>query len=239
MKVITEDREFSEFALRDGCIAVPFSVTRRCGDSEDEILVYEEFRPLSEVFAKQFSADPFSDEAVSFLKERLMLPMQSYGFIIPRDFDKRILVFRLLEKSMVNKDAILPECRLVTAEDSLSYYKNLTTHELELNQEDPDDLGAVLILDGAIVAYAVLNDYCDDETGFEISVECAPTFRRRGYATSCAALLSMELLSRGYTVSYKCRKENEASAGVARRAGFVETGLEYNFVCYRRTATDD
>ncbi|MBR2059262.1 MAG: hypothetical protein IJ982_10230 [Fibrobacter sp.] len=52
-------------------------------------------------------------------------------------------------------------------------------------------------------------------------------------ASSCAAALALELLKRGYDVTYKCRHRNAASARVAEKAGFCEIGMQYSFVCYR------
>ncbi len=239
MVILTEDREFAEFSLREGCIAVPIAITRNFAETETEILVYESFLPLANQFVERFADAPFSDAAISFLKESLSLPMHVHGFFIPKDYDKRIRVFRLMRLDEVNSDRILPETLILSGKDTLSAYKNATTHELEMDPDDPDDISAVVLHNGVIVAYATVNDLYEAENDVEISVECAREFRGRGYATSCAVSLSAELLKRGYTVSYKCRHTNEPSVKVAEKAGFAEVGMEYNFVCYRNTASGE
>ncbi len=230
--IYTEDADFVNFTLTEGDIAVPFSVTMPLvGDCE--ITVYEPFRGIAEEFCRLHGENPFTDSAVAFLKENLTEPMCRYGFKPSRDIDNRIRTFVIRDIAEVNAETVLANTRIVSGGDDLGALTNLTTHTLEMDADDSDDISAIAVENGKIVAYATLNDVFDDAEFLEISVECAVGHRGRGYASSCAAALAKELTARGYTVSYKCRHTNEASARVAAKAGFTETSMEYNFVCYR------
>ena len=228
-----EDRDFSEFSLTEGDIAVPIEILRTEEMTEPEITVYEPFLPIAEEFVRAFGTDPFSDAAVGFLKAKLTAPMREYGFTLSKSIDHRIRQFTVTHPTQVNKAVIRPDTQIVSGEDDLSKLRNLTTHRLEMDTDDPDDISAVALVDGSIAAYATENDAIYGEPQIEISVECAPAYRGQGLASSCAAALAEALLRRGYAVSYKCRHTNEASARVAEKAGFRETGMQYSFVCYR------
>lgn len=229
-----EDEDFTDFSLTEGDIAVPIEILRRADEPEPEITVYGQFLPIAEEFVRLYGDEPFSDEAILFLKRCLTAPMREYGFSPSRDIDSRIRLFRLDDAGRIPASAILPQTKIVSGADGVSALCNLTTHALEMDPEDPDDISAVCLTEGAIAAYATENDAIFGEEEIEISVECAPAFRGQGLATSCAALLSDELIRRGYTVTYKCRHVNASSAAVARKAGFEEIGMQYSFVCYRR-----
>lgn len=229
----TEDRDFSEFSLTEGDIAVPFEILYCEEMTEPEITVYEQFRVVAEEFLAVFGNDPFSDEAVSFLKERLTAPMREFGFTLSKSIDHRIRLFTLTHAEDVNMSAVCAGTKIVSGKDDLSVLRNLTTHSLEMDSDDPDDISAIALVGDAIVAYATENDAIFGDPQIEISVECARAYRGQGLATSCAAALAGELLRRGYTVSYKCRHTNAASARVAEKAGFKESGMQYSFVCYR------
>ncbi len=231
--ILTEDRAFSEFSLTEGDIAVPVEILHCEGMAEPEITVYEPFLPIAEEFARIFGQDPFSDAAILFLKEKLTEPMRDYGFTLSKSIDHRIRLFLMTSTDEVNGAVIRQETEIISGADDLSGLRNLTTHRLEMDPEDPDDISAIVLDGDAIVAYATENDAIFGETQIEISVECAPAYRGQGLAASCAAALADALLRRGYDVSYKCRHTNAASARVAEKAGFRENGMQYSFVCYR------
>lgn len=230
--IYTEDADFVNFTLTDGEIAVPFSVTKP-QDGPCSITVYAPFLGIAEEFERLYTEDPFTDSAVAFLKEHLTEPMHRYGFKLSRDIDNRIRTFLIRDVGEVHSDICLANTRIVSGADDLEALVNLTTHAIEMDADDPDDISAIAVENGKIIAYATLNDVFEGEDFLEISVECALGYRGQGYASSCAAALAKELATRGYTVSYKCRHTNAASARVAMKAGFKETSMEYNFVCYR------
>ncbi len=231
--IIIEDAEFAQFSLTEGEIAVPVEIFMENGAAEPQITVYGQFFEDAEEFEAAYGKDPFSADAAVFWKERLTKPMEKLGLYCTRDADTSIRIFSLADTDSVNSGVIQPNTQLVDGRSDLSCFQNITTHDLEMDCEDPDDISAIAVVDGKIAAYATLNDAIAGEEDMEISVECAPAFRGRGLASSCAAALSLALLERGYTVSYKCRSKNAASARVAEKTGFRETGKRYSFVCYR------
>jgi len=231
--ITIEDADFAEFSLTEGDIAVPVEIFLAKGSTEPQITVYEPFKADAEEFLSRYGNDPFSGDAIAFWRERLTAPMKDYGLSPTKDADTFIRIFTLSDAAFLNRERILPNTHIVSGQDDLASMQNLTTHDLEMDAEDPDDISAIAIAEGKIAAYATLNDAVFGEDEMEISVECAPAFRGCGLASSCVAALSGELLRRGYTVSYKCRSRNIASARVAEKAGFRETGKSYSFVCYR------
>ncbi len=231
--ICVEDREFAAFSLKEGEVAVPVQIRHLLEEEEPQILVYEAFLSVAEEFESLYGKHPFAQEAIAFLKDKLMPVMSDFGFLLPKDYDKRIRLFRLADVQGINEGAILPTTRLLSGKDDIGLYENLTTHDLVMDREDPDDVTAAVIENGSILAYATVNDISEIEGELEISVECALPYRGKGYATACVALLAKTLIERGYAVAYKCRHTNIASGKVAERAGFTEIGMEYNFVWYR------
>lgn len=86
-----------------------------------------------------------------------------------------------------------------------------------------------------VVCIASVNRTIGAEHCTEIGVECAPAYRRRGYAVSCVAALARELVSEGKTVLYQYYHTNTASAAVARCAGFVPAGRFFTYSAFRKT----
>ncbi|MBR2848405.1 MAG: GNAT family N-acetyltransferase [Clostridia bacterium] len=228
-----EDLDFSVFALTKGMIAVPVEITLWRGASEPQITVYEQFSPLAEEFLKTFADDPFSGKAIGFWSDHLTIPMRSFGLEPSADTDNCIRIFKADAVTDIHTALIAENTCLINQNSELRRYENLTTHALQIDEDNPDDVCAVSLIEGKIVAYAALNDSFEDENTLEISVECAPAYRRQGLAASSAAALTYELIKRGYTVTYQCRRSNEASARVAEKVGFRDLGMRYSFVCYR------
>jgi RimJ/RimL family protein N-acetyltransferase len=61
-----------------------------------------------------------------------------------------------------------------------------------------------------------------------ISGEC---YRRRGYAAVCCAHLIRECEARSYRTYWNCSKDNQASAGLARRLGY-QTEKQFRYVVW-------
>ena len=228
----TEDKELAEFSLTEGCISVPIEVYQPV-DGELCVTVYPGLERVADEFLRLFSEDPFSDEAIEWLKKCLTPFVGKYGMSPSRDADVYFLDYRMRERPALAKERILPDTELIDGHTDMSGWKNATTHELEMDPDDPDDACAVYRVGNTIAAYAALNDFPEEENVREIHVECAPAYRGKGYATSCTVCLSAFLLERGYSVKYVCRHTNLASARVAEKAGFTLVGRKYSFVCYR------
>lgn len=228
----TEDKELAEFSLTEGCIAVPVELYQPV-DGELCVTVYPGLERVTDEFLRLFSEDPFSAEAIAWLKKCLTPFIGKYGMSPSRDADVYFLDYRMRERPALAKERILPDTELIDGHTDMSGWKNATTHELEMDPDDPDDACAVYRVGNTIAAYAALNDFPEEENVREIHVECAPAYRGKGYATSCTVCLSAFLLERGYSVKYVCRHTNLASARVAEKAGFTLVGRKYSFVCYR------
>ena len=65
----------------------------------------------------------------------------------------------------------------------------------------------------------------------EIGTITSEAYRRRGYAAITCAQLIWEYDARGYRTYWNCSKENQASAGLARRPGY-QTEKEFRYVVW-------
>jgi RimJ/RimL family protein N-acetyltransferase len=228
----TEDKELAEFSLTEGCIAVPLEVYQPIG-GEICLTVYPGGESVAEDFLRRFSDEPFSAESIDWLKCRLIPCVEKYGMSPSRDADVYFLDYRLTDRWDLAEVRTLPATELIDGHTDMTAWTNATTHALEMDPDDPEDVCAAYRIGDTLVAYAALNDFPEEEDVREIHVECAPAYRGQGYATSCTVMLSKFLLGRGYSVKYVCRHTNAASARVAEKAGFSRVGKRYSFVCYR------
>ena len=227
-----EEHDLAQFSLTEGYVAVPFEVYRPT-DGELIVTVYPGLEKTADAFLQQFSADPFSADAIAYLKEQLTPFVKEYDLAPSRDADVHFLEYRLRDRRDLGTARLLPDTELADGHTDMTEWTNATTHALEMDDADPDAACAVHRIGNTIAAYAAENDFPEEMDVIEIHVECAPAYRRMGYATSCTVRLSQFLLDRGYSVKYVCRHTNAASARVAEKAGFSLTGRKYSFVCYR------
>lgn len=230
--ICKEDKELAEFSLTEGCIAVPLEVYQPIG-GEICLTVYPGWESVAEDFLRRFSDEPFSAESIDWLKRRLIPCVEKYGMSPSRDADVYFLDYRLTDRSDLAEVRTLPATEMIDGHTDMTAWTNATTHALEMDPDDPDDACAICRVGNTIAAYAALNDFPEEEDVREIHVECAPAYRKNGYATACTVRLADFLLSRGYSVKYVCRHTNLASARVAEKAGFTPVGRKYSFVCYR------
>lgn len=227
-----EDEDLARFSLTEGYIAVPFEVYQPVG-GEMRVTVYPGLEGTAQEFLRLFSRDPFSPDAIHWLKDRLTPYVGEYGMSPSRDADVNFLDYRMSDRDALPVGRILPDTELADGNTDMTGWINATTHALEMDPDDPDDACAIHRVGNTIAAYAALNDFPEEEDVREIHVECAPAYRKKGYATSCTVRLADYLLERGYSVQYVCRHTNLASARVAEKAGFTLAGRKYSFVCYR------
>ena len=230
--IITEDKELAQFSLTEGCIAVPMEVYQPI-DGEMRVTVYPGLEGMAQEFVRLFSRHPFSPDAIHWLKDRLTPYVGEYGMAPSRDVDVHFLDYRIYDRDALPMRNVLPDTELAGGHTDMSEWINATTHALEMDPDDPDDACAIHRVGSTIAAYAALNDFPEEEDVLEIHVECAPAYRKKGYATSCTVRLADFLLDRGYSVQYVCRHTNLASCRVAEKAGFTLAGRKYSFVCYR------
>lgn len=230
--ICKEDKELAEFSLTEGCIAVPVELYQPV-DGELCVTVYPGVESVAEEFLRLFSRDPFSADAIEWLKKCMTPFVGKYGMAPSRDADVYFLDYRLTDRANLAEVRTLHATELIDGHTDMTAWTNATTHALEMDPDDPDDACAIYKVENTVAAYAALNDFPEEEDVREIHVECAPAYRKKGYATACTVRLADFLLNRGYSVKYVCRHTNLASARVAEKAGFTLVGRKYSFVCYR------
>lgn len=225
-----EDKAFEKFSLgRDGELALPVCLLKR-KNGEISVITYRKTGNIVKRFLKKSKLDPLSEEAVTELRLMLDPTMEKYGYF----FDEKseyVLEFEATSPKLISS---VETVIFKTNEEVRKHPADTTLWNLEVDDEDEADVICAVIKDGRIAAFAAINDISDDG-GLELNVECAPSHRKQGFASSCAAGLANYLISEGLTskVNYKCRKSNEASRKTALRAGFEFTGERFTFV-YRR-----
>jgi RimJ/RimL family protein N-acetyltransferase len=65
----------------------------------------------------------------------------------------------------------------------------------------------------------------------EIGTITGESYRGRGYGTVTCAQLIRECTVRGYRTYWNCAKDNQASAGLARRLGY-QTEKEFRYIVW-------
>ncbi len=207
-------------------IAVPVHVETFGG--ETKVFAYPSVLSLCETYAARFAADLYSDTALAYLADGCAAFCTSLGYT--KDKHSAVVGYNFLPQGEPTCDFAF--CKRIRRDGK---YENLTTFDLSACLSAERVIFAA-ISEEKIVSVAVACETLTAENvgnSIEISTETAPDFRGKGYATACVAALSAHLLSRGYRALYKCRRENTASARVARAAGFEKTG-DFAYFVYRR-----
>ena len=207
-------------------IAVPLHVETFGG--ETKVFAYPSVLSLCETYAARFAADLYSDAALAYLADGCAAFCTSLGYT--KDKHSAVVGYNFLPQGEPTCDFAF--CKRIRRDGK---YENLTTFDLSACLAAERVIFAA-ISEEKIVSVAVACETLTAENvgnSIEISKETAPDFRGKGYATACVAALSAHLLSRGYRALYKCRRENTASARVARAAGFEKTG-DFAYFVYRK-----
>ena len=207
-------------------IAVPVHVETFGG--ETKVFAYPSVLSLCETYAARFAADLYSDAALAYLADGCAAFCTSLGYT--KDKHSAVVGYNFLPQGEPTCDFTF--CKRIRRDGK---YENLTTFDLSACLAAERVIFAA-ISEEKIVSVAVACETLTAENvgnSIEISTETAPDFRGKGYATACVAALSAHLLSRGYRALYKCRRENTASARVARAAGFEKTG-DFAYFVYRK-----
>lgn len=207
-------------------IAVPVHVETFGG--ETKVFAYPSVLSLCETYAARFAADLYSDAALAYLADGCAAFCTSLGYT--KDKHSAVVGYNFLPQGEPTCNFAF--CKRIRRDGK---YENLTTFDLSACLAAERVIFAA-ISEEKIVSVAVACETLTAENvgnSIEISTETAPDFRGKGYATACVAALSAHLLSRGYRALYKCRRENTASARVARAAGFEKTG-DFAYFVYRK-----
>ncbi len=227
-----EEKEY-ERAVAEGssCFAVPVEVSDFGDGLDTDVLTYRITKAAAEEYHSRFASCPFSDEAKDFLKERLAPAMESLGYIPVFEPFKFRKEFEFEPGGAVS--ARIGDCVIIDRLKDYVFDEELPVEEYELFSDVPTDRMAVLIEDGKVVCFAGVNDMSEGGA-IEINVECAPGYRRRGYASACAEKLARYLSDMGEKVVYVCSDRNTASEKTALRAGFRYTKTVMSFVCMKQ-----
>ena len=230
-----EDADFvRDIFESESCIILPIEISCLCDGSVD-ILVYPMYEKIAEEFEKCFGNDPFSDKAAAFLMTKLSPEVEKLGYSTAGADTHAYREYRC-EKP--NTAKILPGCELISTLDGETW-DEIDLDGFELDPENESDRMAVIRMDGRIVCYAGLNDVCEDDGLYEITVECEEEYRNNGYAKACVAKLTQHILDHGESVKYICTSDNIASIRTAEAVGFKPYKTCMPFVSYKITDEDE
>ena len=191
-------------------------------DGKLRIEAYEGVKAIAEEFEHRFSRYPFSKSALDWLDAQLTPYCNQRGYY--REVQGKYRWYR--------EFIFTDECMDTDPLPTTFHWEgepNLSGLLLDL---DPDWLTYVTVEDGVIVSAARVNEYDPEESSPEITVETALEYRGKGYGTSNALALSRALAEGGERARYVCSRYNRASAKLAEKAGFIETGRFYAFTAY-------
>ena len=206
-----EEREFENEIINGSHIAVPFEVTKRA-DGTLDLLVYSFAEKIAEEFEEKFADNPFSEQAKTFLMEKLAPVMEEFEFDTDSAIDRVHWDYRC---SSPDLSRILEDCELISTLDG-EEWEDLPLDEFELDPENPLDRMAVIRRDGKIVCFAGLNDISEEDGCLEVTVECAEDYRKCGYGASCIAKITKYLLDLGEELIVYCGCSSKHTAGTSK-----------------------
>ncbi len=234
--IIVEDKSFEDEVINTGYhIALPFELAYNAVEGGICITVYSFCFNIAREFEKKFAAEPFSEEARTFLRDKISPIMQELGYDCTDAAYHAHLEY--YADGDISTDGMCA-CDIIKSLDG-EKFDELPLDEFIFDPDDPCDCMAVIRQDGKIVCYAGLNDISDSDGYYEITVECQEAYRGKGFATSCVAHLAKHILSCGERVKYVCTDENIASQKTAEAAGFRFYKKCLPFVCYKNTKMVD
>ncbi len=193
---------------------------------------YPALRGKAEAFLSRWNgagASLFSEAAFRALDDALSAEKEAWGYRCAPLWCRYAVSCAADPTAKCHWDAILPGTVRLSP-DNLPQ-KSLVSMKLS----DCAARGAYAILTeaGEVCAIASVNRVSDAQHCVEIGVECAPLYRRRGYASSCTAALTKALTDEGKTVLYQYYHTNTGSGAVAARVGFVPCGRFFAYSLVR------
>ncbi|MBE6679350.1 MAG: GNAT family N-acetyltransferase [Ruminococcaceae bacterium] len=202
-------------------IAVPIHVEVMNG--ETKIFAYPFAKELCEEYEKNYGSDLFSDEALDFLREGCKPFCNELGYKEekhPKNWGYNFVC----DYNKPSEDIV---CERVRRDGK---YINLTTFNIAECLAYERVIYAV-VKEGQIISVAVSSESVKDAKDIiEIGTETAVGYRNNGCSTAAVKAMSAFLCEKGLRVLYKCHHENEASAAVAKKAGFDEAGKFFYYV---------
>ncbi|HHX53403.1 MAG TPA: GNAT family N-acetyltransferase [Clostridiales bacterium] len=179
----------------------------------------EQFLAAEKETLRLLSAELPSEEKIKAAVREFLPYASGAGY----QFDRIVHQHRFVctSRTMINENCIL---RGTGRGDSVEITQDFGRFNIVRKTWPGDDYpyrGTGVVIDGKLVSYCIENShYHDSYDETEIGVQTHEAYRRRGYASSCAALLCSLLLA-GQTakIYYNCSADNEASFRTALRAG--------------------
>jgi len=202
---------------------VPIEVTLRSGKLYIE--TFRKTKKTAKKFYKLFKGSPFSEEAKSFLNEKLSGVISEWGYFTD-DINEGHIITYIADS--VNAELIQESTVMITSGDG---YENLTDYELE--STDGEECYFVTVIDGKIVSVCETNAREAFYGAKEINVYTAEEYRGKGYGASNVSAMVKYYLSLGHNVAYTSRQDNTSSCRLAEKCGLKKTAETYYYVCYR------
>lgn len=233
--ILYEDEEFEAFSLNSGIIAVPLEIRKKYGRYEYEIKTYRIAENIA-VFLDTESNDPLGINAIEYASENLRHIMKPYGYYPDKSTGRIICEFRLNSSTKRCNKSDLTIAFIFKTNEELEKYENKTSEwNMDIDSKNPFDVISAVCIGNEIAACAMINDVSDNPDIPEICVECAPKYRRRGFASACVKRLSEFLINEAGVdeIAYNSPISNTASIKTALSSGFEEYMIKAPFVFYR------
>lgn len=180
--------------------------------------------PLGEHLTR-YREDPFSTESLQALHRMLLPYLAAWGYR-PSPFWDRYAVSLLYPSGGVpDPSRILPGTRQLLPGDERTLENRISMKLADCVRRP----AFAVIREGRVAAAAVVNRSTDKIRCAEIGVECAPAYRRQGFALSCLTALTAYLMAHGDTALYQHYVTNTASGALALRAGFLPAGAFFAY----------
>lgn len=228
--VDAEDIEFERDIISSGYhIVVPVQIEKKTS-GDLRIIAYSFVMDKAREFEQKHGDMPFTEDALACLDELISPVMEKMDYSTAHAKERIFLEYRC-ENADTSK--ILPGCELIDTLDGEDYEDSLELDAFALDKSEKIDRMAVVRDGGKIICYAGLDDVCENDGLLEVTVECAPEYRHRGYGASCVALLTDYLLSIGEKVKYVCEDDNRLSKLTAASAGYTLYKTVLPYVCYK------
>lgn len=208
-----------ELIEEEASMLVPILIQEE--DGAYRIEAYEGVRAIVEAFAERFQGHFFSKRAIDWLDSQIGPWVNALGYY--RESVGLYRWYEVYEKQSVGGQP-LDETERWSGEECES--------ELLLDLS-PDYPAYVVKKEGRIISAARTNEFDPCDSCPELTVETAPAWRGKGYASSNITALANELLADFPSVSYVCSRYNRASQKTALKAGFVKTGRFYAYTAYK------
>ena len=225
-----EDEDGFEEGLPEAIVPVVFTKTRRRLEGECYFGAY----PVLRRFLTDYADNPFSRQALDALNKALLPYLDEIGYERAGGVYRYYRSFVLWDKRKLNADCILPGTSLLTPSLLRKVKTNRTDFDLGWLLEKKLETAVILSPSGELLSLCSVNEHHPEQQLLELTVYTLPAARKRGFAASCAALLTKTLLESKRGVVYVCSCHNAASIAVAKRIGLQSESRFYAVDAYKK-----